>query len=508
MSTPKRKRDDESTPAKGSRWTQEEHEELAKGLARYGKDKQKLAALIPYRTAPSVAIYITRNYTKLLEDSRVYKANFDDDDDEDEEDEDEDDDEDDDKMEEEGKDEPEKDNDEVVQQVTSTPGKQKLKWTQKEHEKLAKGLARYGRDIPKLATLMSHRSAPAVGAYISRKYDELVEDSKKYDKATEAADEDDDSEEGADDDNNQPPPKKKAKHDDTEPVGFLASLGRFLSGSWFWPSSMPTDNNNGDDNGNDDNDSGNDDDDVDGDDGKISGVSKGGDVDDLLHLLPDVALQFLNSINIKSDRELLCAQTFELGEKYELFREENDMYAYSGNGAKAAISHMKKKIRDKAKEMGNTELAELNMDQRRNMNRNTKKIFTPRKINRKAPPTTTTSSVTRNKKTSTPRKINKKAPPTTCILSSANGILQQSLLPQVGVQFLNSINIKSADVFLTTRTVDLAVQFTSFLEENDMKSITEHYAQVKMSTWKGKVRDTAKAGGYTELAKLGIRIKK
>ncbi|OEU11745.1 hypothetical protein FRACYDRAFT_270671 [Fragilariopsis cylindrus CCMP1102] len=185
------------------------------------------------------------------------------------------------------------------------------------------------------------------------------------------------------------------------------------------------------------------------------------------------------------------------------------MYAYSGNGAKAAISHMKKKIRDKAKEMGNTELAELNMDQRRNMNRNTKKIFTPRKINRKAPPTTTTtSSVTRNKKTSTPRKINKKAPPTTCILSSANGILQQSLLPQVGVQFLNSINIKSADVFLTTRTVDLAVKFTSFLEENDMKSITEHYAQVKMSTWKGKVRATAKAGGYTELAKLGMKIKK
>ena len=52
------------------------------------------------------------------------------------------------------------------------------------------------------------------------------------------------------------PPKKKAKRNnsddndnDQQPiVGFLSSLGRFLSGTWFWPSSMPIDddNSNGD----------------------------------------------------------------------------------------------------------------------------------------------------------------------------------------------------------------------------------------------------------------------
>jgi hypothetical protein len=470
----KRKRDDdddddESIHVKGSRWTEKEHEKLAKGLARYGKDNQKLAALIPHRSAGSTVIYVTRHYTQLLQDSRKHKNNFDDDDDDDEEE--------DDKMEEE-EDELEKDNDEV-QQVTSTPVKQK--WTQKEHEKLAKGLARYGKDTKKLAALIPHRSAGSVGAYISRKFDQLVNDSRKYDKATEADEDDSEEEEGADDDNNQPPPKKKAKRDDTEPVGFVASLSRLLSGSWFWPSSMPTDNNN-DDDGNDDNDDDGDDGDGDvDDDGKISGISKWDEDededDDLLHLLPDLGIQFLNSINIKSDRELLCAKTFELGEKYALFREENDLYAYSGNGAKSAISHMKKKIRDKAKEMGNTELAELNMDQRRNVNRN-KKTFTPRKVKKKVPPTTTTTI-------------------------SDDDILQQSI-PQVGVQFLNSINIKSAKVFLTTKTGDLAAKFMSFLEENDMESVTAQYSQVKMSTWKRKVRDAAEAGGYTELANLKI----
>jgi hypothetical protein len=459
----KRKRDDDdndgSCPVKGSRWTEKEHEKLAKGLARYGKDNQKLAALIPARTARSTVIYITRHYTKLLQDSRKYKNNFDDDDD-------------DDKMEKEEEDESEKDIDEV-QQVTSTPGKQR--WTQKEHEKLAKGLARYGKDTKKLAALIPHRSAGSVGAYISRKFDQLVNDSRKYDKATEADEDDSEEEEGADDDNNQPPPKKKAKRDDTEPVGFVASLTRFLSGSWFWPSSMPTDNDN-DDGGNDDNDDDGDGD-VDGDgDGKISGISKGDEDDDLLHLLPDLGIQFLNSVNIKSDRALLCAKTFELGEKYALFREENDLYAYSGNGAKSAISHMKKIIRDKAKEMGNTELAELNMDQRRNVNRN-KKTFTPLKCKKNAPPTTTTSRY--------------------------DDILHQSI-PQVGVQFLNSIGIKSAKVFLTTKTGDLAAKFTSFLEENDMKSVTAQHSQVKMSIWKRKVRDAAEAGGYTELANLKI----
>jgi hypothetical protein len=445
----KRKR--ENSPVKGSRWTEKEHEKLAKGLAQYGKDNQKLAALIPARTKSSTVIYISRNYSKLLQDSIKYKNKVDDDDDDEMEEE------------EEDEDESEVDNDEV-QKVTSTPGKQK--WSQKEHEKIAKGLARYGKDKQKLAALIPYRSAGAVNAYISRKHVQLMSDSKKYDNATEENDDDDDDSE----EEEVPPPKKKAKRDenpssDTEPVGFMASLNRFLSGSWFWPSSMPTDNHN-DDGGDDD-----DDEDDDGD-GKVSGISKGDeDGDDLLHLLPDVGIQFLNSINITTHRELLCAKTFELGEKYALFREENDLYAYSGNGAKSAISHMKKKIRDKAKEMGNTELAELNMDQRRN--------------------------VSRNKTTFTPRKSKKKAPPTD------DDLLQQSI-PQVGVQFLNSVNIKSAKEFLTTKTGDLAAKYSSFLEENDMKSVTAQHSQVKMSTWKRKVRDAAEKGGHTELANLKI----
>ena len=82
------------------------------GLARYGMDRKKLAALIPTRTAVGVSSYVDRYHDKLLKEGEQHKA------------------EDEDKMKDDGDDDDdEKDNDNEAYLRTG-------RWTSEEHGKL------------------------------------------------------------------------------------------------------------------------------------------------------------------------------------------------------------------------------------------------------------------------------------------------------------------------------------------------------------------------------------
>jgi hypothetical protein len=101
-----------------TKWTGKERKKIAMGIARYGVDRKKLAALIPTRTPGSVFTYISRYHDKLLKEGEQYKAE----------------DEDEDKM----KDDDENDNDGNKAYLRTG------RWTSEEHEKCAESIIAHG----------------------------------------------------------------------------------------------------------------------------------------------------------------------------------------------------------------------------------------------------------------------------------------------------------------------------------------------------------------------------
>jgi len=441
------------------------------------------------------------------------------------------------------------------------PPTPRSKWTEIEHGQLVDGIATYGIDNKKeLELLIPSRSAGAVSTYLTRNRDKLLSDYRKFyskgsdDDGGDTDDDDDhhdvdvdvdvdvDSEEEEDDDSkddndknikrstgNQSsvsseisPPKKKVKRNEdddevgdnnnnfststtTEPVGFFASVSRFLSGTWFWPSQMPT-NDDGNNGGNDGTtniettaaiDKNNDDDDDKADENEMK-VSKSDDDDDddLLQFLPDVGIKFLNSMNINSGKELLESKSGELGDQYALFREENGMSVYKGNGASGMVSQWKKIIRDEALVVGDSELA--------NLNTNKSMTYTPQKKSRGNQQKQYTPVMTKHSAKKTPSR-----PITTSHDNDNDGddddddLLQ--LLPNGGVQFLSSINIKSARAFLETKTGNVGIEYKSFREAQTGTHIGSATAVSRISIWKATIRDAALAGGDIELANLNLR---
>jgi len=434
------------------------------------------------------------------------------------------------------------------------PPTPRSKWTEIEHGQLVDGIATYGIDNKKeLELLIPSRSAGAVSTYLTRNRDKLLSDYRKFynkgsdDYGGDTDDDDDDhdvdvdvdSEEEEDDDSkddndkdikrsagNQSsvsseisPPKKKVKRNEdddeegdnnnnfstattTEPVGFFASVSRFLSGTWFWPSQMPPndDGNNGDNDGTTNiettaaTDKNNDDDDDKADENEMKVSKSDDDGDDLLQFLPDVGIKFLNSMNINSGRELLESKSGELGDQYTLFREENDMSVYKGNGASGIVSQWKKIIRDEALVAGDNELA--------NFNTNKSMTYIPQKKSRGNQQKQYTPVMTKHSAKKTPSR-----PITTNGDNDGDDddddLLQ--LLPNGGVQFLSSINIKSARAFLETKTGNVSIEYKSFREAQTGKQIKSVTAVSRIGIWKATIRDAALAGGDIELANLNLK---
>jgi len=79
------------------------------------------------------------------------------------------------------------------------------------------------------------------------------------------------------------------------------------------------------------------------------------------------------------------------------------------------------------------------------------------------------------------------------------------LLPNGGVQFLSSINIKSARAFLETKTGNVGIEYKSFREAQTGTHIGSATAVSRISIWKATIRDAALAGGDIELANLNLR---
>ena len=120
-------------------WTQTEHDTLVQGMKRYGNKPIKLASLLPFRTTRAVETYIQRHSLHKL---RKEDGNRNDDNDD-------------------------SDNDDTGSEEDHVPTRSRT-WTQTERNALIRGIARYGNDHTKLATLIPYRTARAVESYIGR----------------------------------------------------------------------------------------------------------------------------------------------------------------------------------------------------------------------------------------------------------------------------------------------------------------------------------------------------
>merc|ERR1712238_476103 len=238
----------------------------------------------------------------------------------------------------------------------------------------------------------------------------------------------------------------------------------------------------------------NDDDDDKADENEMKVSKSDDDGDDLLQFLPDVGIKFLNSMNINSGRELLESKSGELGDQYTLFREENDMSVYKGNGASGIVSQWKKIIRDEALVAGDNELA--------NFNTNKSMTYIPQKKSRGNQQKQYTPVMTKHSAKKTPSR-----PITTNGDNDGDDdeddLLQS--LPNGGVQFLSSINIKSARAFLETKTGNVSIEYKSFREAQTGKQIKSVTAVSRIGIWKATIRDAALAGGDIELANLNLK---
>ena len=188
---------------KTGKWTKKEYKKLAKGLATYGKDHQKLYPLVPTRTRGSIGLYLNRHYEQLKEEGEKYVDDDSDDSDDSDDDSDNESHEDDvastaasdgGKIGEEIEQEDDDNNDDEGEQVTKCGNC--TKWTEKERKKLAMGLARYGMDRKKLAALIPTRTAVGVSSYVDRYHDKLLKEGEQH----KAEDEDKMKDDGDDDD--------------------------------------------------------------------------------------------------------------------------------------------------------------------------------------------------------------------------------------------------------------------------------------------------------------------
>jgi len=353
-----------ATPTQGSKiWTEQEHKELVKGIVKYGMestdDINAFAHRIPNRTVPAIRTYIVRHKDKVLRDVKETK-------------------------EETTMDKSKRRRSSSSRSTSSfanTPTQRSKIWTEQEHEELVKGIVKYGMESTDAINAFSHRipnrTVPAIKTYIGRHKGKVLRDVKHH----KSSDEDDDKA-------TMSPPKKKSKHcnDDEPPTasGFWPSVSRFLSGTWFWNSSMPADddvsdqnkeessnvdNNDADDNGHNNND---------------------GEDEDIFQYLPDPGKDFLQSIGIKSSEEFLESNSIELSHKFITYRKDKNLSHYKSTGAASLISKYKNVIRDKALEMGDIDLAELNLGEV-GPKRKRKRFCTPKKPAAKIMPSSASS---------------------------------------------------------------------------------------------------------------------
>ena len=134
----------------GGPWSLEERERLYKGIARFGKDYDKLAAYVGTRGSRSVLEYVDQNNWGTLEQESVkYKKQT---------------------------------SHEVFEDMIEKEEFSRHHWTRGEQEKLSMAFSLYGKDYGKLSRFMKYRKYDEIKLYMQSKkvYKKIKEISKKY----------------------------------------------------------------------------------------------------------------------------------------------------------------------------------------------------------------------------------------------------------------------------------------------------------------------------------------
>ena len=121
-------------------WTEEEHNTVARGIAIYGNDHNKIADLVPARTPGAVQMYIHRHRDSFIN--------------------------------------PPHENEHLSEDEFGTV--YKGKWSMDEHERFAESLLLYSSSFEDMTKFIRTRSLAAVRSYYHRHKRKLLQDSKKY----------------------------------------------------------------------------------------------------------------------------------------------------------------------------------------------------------------------------------------------------------------------------------------------------------------------------------------
>ena len=214
------------------------------------------------------------------------------------------------------------------------------------------------------------------------------------------------------------------------------------------------------------------------------------DLDDPIDALSAMAKEFFRSIGIESGEKVVEVKTSEVGRKFGKWRKRKKLPKLKGSGEVATISAWKTTCRNAI-----TAITQAKKTPAKKT-KSTEKLVSPRSKRaqerlKKSPAKNTPSSTSKNQQTKkrkrgrppkksdvAPRKDDEKT-------SSSNAL---DVLTKPARDFLDSINIESAEHFLSLRTCDVADKFAKWRHKQGLTKLRGSGNGATISAWRSLCR--------------------